>query len=98
MNDLPAVGFPNRIVNASRFQIESVVAGQGQQVNAESRQRIERFGRSEKSSAFVDRLALFGYGGFEVGEHYIALQQPLNHRYRSRSGPPDIRPDHRLPR
>jgi hypothetical protein len=60
--------------------------------------RIERFGRSEKSPAFADRLAFFGDRGFQVGEHHIALQQALDDRHRGGRGGADIRPDHRLPR
>ena len=53
-------------------------------------QRMERFRRSEKSPTLVDRLTFFGDCGFKVGEYYIALQQPLDHRYRHRCGRPEI--------
>src|SRR5712671_6223054 len=81
VNDLPAVRLAEGVLNARHFQIESMVAGQRQKVKTESFQSVERFRRSEKSPALVDSLAFFGDRGFQVGEHHIALQQPLDYRH-----------------
>ena len=81
-------------------QVEGMVVGQRQQVEAEAGQRFQRRrGRQEAAAAAAGHgLAFLRDHAFEIGELHIAGQQPLDHRHFLRRGYPEIGAHHRLPR
>ena len=81
MNHLAAIHLSDRVLNTRDFQIERMIVRRGEQVEAEGTQGIERFGRRQKTSPFLDGLAFFRDRSLEIGQHHVALQQPLNRRH-----------------
>ncbi len=97
MNNLPLVRFADGVLNARHSQIECMVAGKREQVEARSGESIKGARRGQKCSAFLDRLALLSDGGLEIAENHIALQQRLHGRQGRWRGLANIGANQRLP-
>jgi hypothetical protein len=98
MDDVSAVELPDCVPDARLPEIECVVVGQRHQIESHGGQRVERFRRCEKASAFGDAFARQGDGGFEVGEDHVAVQQAFDDRNGRWFGRSEIRAEHRLSR